>query len=244
MNNKLVLIIVVLTLLTTCISGGRNNELTTTEHKNMERKIEMNKNHTSCSDYFIISNTIEKDSLFRTKLGMYLYRALVGGYDCNLDSTSLAELYQRESFQNAIFMFYNGDHLIYLNHYESESRWREGLVELLYGIDNRSVLTEIADSLLVNLQFDGIRVLWDDAEIKELTALDKFFQQTVNSNNFFKMAELSAFYHVNRIYDRRDKLMDAMSKLNDFNEKFAAIESLYSNMNQFEYVKIFDILYS
>jgi hypothetical protein len=181
-----------------------------------------------------VSYDLEHDSNYNNLLRAYLCHNKFGN-ESIFSPSQFADLVKRPSFCKMILLFYDGDK--YSRIYTDIESYRlpelrSGFVSGIAGSDlDQEHL--IADSLLKRDYDDGLALLWGIADIKKLPSLKEYLSR-VDTDNFYKDADLAAFFHNIGNDSLRDVYLTKAGKIIDFREKFVALKSLIRKSKSFE----------
>ena len=181
-----------------------------------------------------VSFDLERDSNYNKLLRAYLCHNKFGN-DSIFSPSQFADLVKRPSFCKMILLFYDGDK--YGRVYTDIEAYR--LPDLrsgfLLGIAGSDLDQEhlIADSLLKRDYDDGLDLLWGIADMKKLPSLKEYLRR-VDTDNFYKDADLVAFFHNIGNDSLRDMYLAKAGKIIDFREKFRALKSLIIKNKSFD----------
>ncbi len=189
-----------------CLIGKQH-----TQEKKIKKKslivLDSAKITNSCGSGFKVSHIIESDKKWRRQLEKYLYKSFIDYKVCDKIPDTL---YIRDSFVKMVLYIYEDKEFLKNSIYDYESRWRESYTNMLLYCTNVNVLYKLTDSLLKRNINDGLVILWDK-DISKLGMINNYIK--MNSQDFYKMAELVIIYHNIGQIDKRDELLKGIIPL-------------------------------
>jgi hypothetical protein len=191
-----------------------------------------------------VSWSLESDTGYRSLLAKYICHNLYSN-DTSIDSVSLEKLTSRKSFYQMILLFYdNSSNFDKISYYDDKKRLPELRENLLFGIGHccNDQLSMIADTLLKEGNFDGLKVLWEKADLQKLPALKDYLTK-VDTGNFFVYANLAAFFHNNGNWGSRDTFLNKARKIKKFREQFYSLDTLIAHNKQFDFMTYSELIY-
>lgn len=199
--------------------------------------IGVNKEHDACYNYFVISKKIEPNEHFNKVLSSFIYKALIGGYDCSLMTPSnVKSLSKRKSLKRVILLFFKNDSLKKFNIYETDNRWVENYNALLYQLEgiNKSLLYEICDSLLADYNQNGLYVFWDECDFSKLKNIDNYKSYLIKNNSYLKLMEVSVIYHNSGKYSIRNQIINEIRKKDTLTNDLKKLDQLFNESQKID----------
>ena len=178
-----------------------------------------------------VSYALESDTFYNHFLAQYICWNRFGT-DSVIPPNQLATLVKRKSFVQMLMLFYDNDDYSRIYYYNKEDRFRLGDIGkdllLSFGDCCPEQTYVIADELLKRDNFDGLEYFfWNSPtfEPEKFPSLKSYLAR-VDTVNFFKNADLAAFFHNKGDIKSSNFFLGLAEKTMSMKKEFSILRSL------------------